>query len=420
MHFAQQEQPLDLILDHLKHRILCHLPHYVRKPTIKQLHLMADDIIAVEMIEAMRVFLTKTVDDLTEMAPHRITITNAHNDSARKAALLRTRCMEQCVRDTLKVPLGDLHKQFKELIVPTTQANYPWRHHFSDNGRMLTSVFYAAIQPRVLEVLRVARTDVRRLFAKAISNDYVLGWRSADVVVDISNPNVPTHPDVDRLREFVQIVRDRRSFDYSPRNHSVPGKDAASKQLSIVLWRFETDPMTPNVQRLVLRKYEHTHENDWSVTRNKKTDMPRLDVRLVHTDFVVLDNVPVSRAVFDRTTWTLTQLFAEVPDVEHRRVLLLRYGYDKLITKDNSKVLDMDVATIHAGDNTAVSITRALIELAETVENRTLRLRLVVGTDGSTGRVYYMPASRRENDHCDSLKEWDMAVGQPESLYAQA
>lgn len=143
------------------------------------------------------------------------------------------------------------------------------------------------------------------------------------------------------------------------------------------------------------------------------------------TRYVLFNGVWVYTRDYFKTDWNLREFF-NIQHAEQRRVLMERYGFDRLIQQHKTKTLDVDMTSVHAEDPEAPSITRALIELEDDDSSRFIHV--VVGTDGSSGRCYYMLASRpgpiwtssRAWEHCTTLAEWDRFVGQPEHLFAQA
>lgn len=70
-------------------------------------------------------------------------------------------------------------------------------------------------------------------------------------------------------------------------------------------------------------------------------------------------------------------------NTEVRRLMRERYGEPRFLQDIGAKVIDTDVISTHARRTRAQTIMRALLE---DLEGR----RFLVGTDGSTGRTYYM------------------------------
>jgi hypothetical protein len=72
-------------------------------------------------------------------------------------------------------------------------------------------------------------------------------------------------------------------------------------------------------------------------------------------------------------------------NAEKRRIMLQRYGYDRYFQSSNCKVIDQDEVPV--ANNDKRTMPRMLIE----TKNKD---RFLVGTDGSTQRVYVMPILR--------------------------
>ena len=86
-------------------------------------------------------------------------------------------------------------------------------------------------------------------------------------------------------------------------------------------------------------------------------------------------------------TITLDQIKAE-KNAEVRRIMRERYGDGRYLAEIGAKVIDTDSVPTDALAPRAGSITRALIEDDD-------GLRFLVGSDGSTARVYYMECDNR-------------------------
>jgi hypothetical protein len=97
---------------------------------------------------------------------------------------------------------------------------------------------------------------------------------------------------------------------------------------------------------------------------------------------------------------TVEKIKAE-PNAEIRRVMVEKYGPSRYLIDAGAKFLDVD-----GGLGLDGSASRALFEDAD-------GQRWLVGTDGSTGRVYHMPAPR-ETATCKAAHEW--MAGFDESL----
>src|SRR5574343_503673 len=91
-------------------------------------------------------------------------------------------------------------------------------------------------------------------------------------------------------------------------------------------------------------------------------------------------NIAIEQIVMHPETLTLDQIENET-DVETRRIMIQRYGVAKYLTETGAKVIDSDRLNLEG------SSMRTLME-----DNK--GHRWLIGTDGSTGRVYYMSAPR--------------------------
>lgn len=83
-------------------------------------------------------------------------------------------------------------------------------------------------------------------------------------------------------------------------------------------------------------------------------------------------------------TITLKEIDSET-NAEIRRIMIERYGEGRYLTETGAKLLDADYEGAEFG-----AAPRALFERLD-------GQRVLVGTDGSTSRVYYMPVDRRCN-----------------------
>lgn len=96
--------------------------------------------------------------------------------------------------------------------------------------------------------------------------------------------------------------------------------------------------------------------------------------------FAIGGHVVTEQIVMHPETLTLDQIENET-DVETRRIMIQRYGVAKYLTETGAKVIDSDRLNLEG------SSMRTLME-----DNK--GHRWLIGTDGSTGRVYYMSAPR--------------------------
>ena len=99
--------------------------------------------------------------------------------------------------------------------------------------------------------------------------------------------------------------------------------------------------------------------------------------------FAIGGHVVTEQIVMHPETLTLDQIENET-DVETRRIMIQRYGVAKYLTETGAKVIDSDRLNLEG------SSMRTLME-----DNK--EQRWLIGTDGSTGRVYYMSAPRDAN-----------------------
>lgn len=86
---------------------------------------------------------------------------------------------------------------------------------------------------------------------------------------------------------------------------------------------------------------------------------------------------------------TVEKIEAE-KNAEVRRIMTERFGYGRYLSETGAKVLDMDVIAVNTLDEAFGSMPRALMEDKQ-------GQRWLVGTDGSTKRVYYMRAPSEAN-----------------------
>ncbi|MCC6149450.1 MAG: hypothetical protein IT461_04295 [Planctomycetes bacterium] len=86
---------------------------------------------------------------------------------------------------------------------------------------------------------------------------------------------------------------------------------------------------------------------------------------------------------------TVEKIEAE-KNAEVRRIMTERFGYGRYLSETGAKVLDMDMIAVNSLDEAFGSMPRALMEDKQ-------GQRWLVGTDGSTKRVYYMRAPREAN-----------------------
>jgi len=96
--------------------------------------------------------------------------------------------------------------------------------------------------------------------------------------------------------------------------------------------------------------------------------------------FAIGGHVVTEQIVMAPETLTLNQIDDEA-DQETKRIMIQRYGVAKYLTETGAKVIDSDRLNLEG------SSMRTLME--DNKNNRWL-----IGTDGSTGRVYYMSAPR--------------------------
>lgn len=104
----------------------------------------------------------------------------------------------------------------------------------------------------------------------------------------------------------------------------------------------------------------------------------------------VIHNVEVPEYVITRPyEITVARIEAE-ENAEVRRIMTERFGYGRYLSETGAKVLDMDVIAVNTLDEAFGSMPRALMEDKQ-------GQRWLVGTDGSTKRVYYMRAPSEAN-----------------------
>ena len=77
-------------------------------------------------------------------------------------------------------------------------------------------------------------------------------------------------------------------------------------------------------------------------------------------------------------------------NAEVRRIMTERFGYGRYLSETGAQVIDMDVIAVNTLDESFGSMPRALM-----VDKQ--GQRWLVGTDGSTKRVYYMRAPNEAN-----------------------
>lgn len=88
------------------------------------------------------------------------------------------------------------------------------------------------------------------------------------------------------------------------------------------------------------------------------------------------------RAVMQPHTLTVDEIDSE-PNADLRRILMARFGFGRYLNETGAEVVHMDMVDVVRGDRAFGAMPRALL--------RDKRQRMwLVGTDGSTRRVYYM------------------------------
>ena len=99
--------------------------------------------------------------------------------------------------------------------------------------------------------------------------------------------------------------------------------------------------------------------------------------------------IPKSKSwiITDPTSITVEKIRAE-ENAEYRRIMQEQMGIPKYLEESGAKVIDMDMIKVVEGKEDAMP--RALMEDAE-------GRRFLVGTDGSTKRVYYMEVDPEAN-----------------------
>lgn len=113
------------------------------------------------------------------------------------------------------------------------------------------------------------------------------------------------------------------------------------------------------------------------------TDGPALMFRDGVEMYVVQGNNVPRHAVMEPSTLTLAEILNE-RNADLRRVLTELFGYGRYLKESGAVVVDMDVIEISRHDQSLGSMPRALMRDRE-------GRQWLVGTDGSTRRVYYMP-----------------------------
>ena len=124
-------------------------------------------------------------------------------------------------------------------------------------------------------------------------------------------------------------------------------------------------------------QHRHTHVYFDDLKRLHRDDGPAVLYRDGFSVFSLHGVRVPERVVLAPETITLAEISAET-NAEVRRIMIERYGPGKYLQESGAKLLDMDSLTLEG------SACRALME--DSAGDRWL-----VGTDGSTKRVYHMP-----------------------------
>jgi len=111
-------------------------------------------------------------------------------------------------------------------------------------------------------------------------------------------------------------------------------------------------------------------------------DGPAISYRSGLLDIFAIHGVRVPKqVVMEPETLTAQQIKSE-PNAEIRRIMIDRLGVGKYVEQTKATVIDRDFVFRFPGDESPMP--RALIQLDD-------RSKWLLGTDGSTHRVYHMP-----------------------------
>lgn len=392
---------------------------YVRSPSPSNIAVLCSDIAQHELLRISLIAHTRVMEDLEKMNPHKYTIADAANDTERRKAINRLDQYKQLMdnpfpgRNDAMRCIANLHRHFHQALTSVSFAP-PWMPTKQIDNVRYTTCTYAAARERIKAALRTARSRTLSMFHEHISRLVDTGW------------NILGHDTADTLpiripAEFADQIDPINHLALRQRLNQVrstrPVRIGYSRPaLCAPLYKAIPHSTKPDVAHIHVIFVVLRDESSWSCQQN--SDGTRELVPQFSTErYVLVDGFMVPHDLYTKQMTTI-QEFMEIKNAEHRRVLMALYGYEKLIDKNHSRLVDMDVAPIHAeqGD---IGITRALIDVLDPVTGNAV-LRLMVATDGSTGRVYYMSATTANGVSATSCAEWDRLVGQPSKLYAQA
>jgi hypothetical protein len=296
-----------------------------------------------------------------------------------------------------------------------------WAPNVCSAGNHYIPLLYEIGADAIKKMRRRTRSAIRAHLTQLVTEKFADGWLPLLFVKGCASPFV-TNPDrLQKLalhcRAMMPLAAEQYQWMMANMDNNYYALSEIERGISFV--RDEVDPLPghENEKRVCVARYSYIRCID-------KLEDGVTPFVVVHEaqQGVRLDGVIVDKSYYLVNDWTLSSLYQAISNVEQRRVLMRRHGLAKFLTPKNSTVLDIDSAPGHTGDPSALSITRALLQI---VEGDGYCMHVVVANDGSTDRIYHMPATTATGrggtvQHCRTLQEWDAAVGQPSRLYAQA
>lgn len=379
----------------------------------------------------------KIAELLDRMSPHNMSVATCAADHARHELQVTNTCMSnflKCVGLEDHVRHSGL-KRFLHLPGALVQVGSPrkWAPNLQDDKNSYIPALYDAGGAAIKKMLGHCRTCINTLLTKYIKEHVQDGWVPVRFIQECINQvkgdvgqgawKVNDHLPEDICKEASRQVCE--AYKLLVGDMSFMRDGSSNKHISFA--RMEPDPLPdPETKKPgALRVVIHRLSDIKYTVGTGDTLEDCVKVKYTESTEVKLNGVFVDKSDYLVSDWTLAALYSKIANVEQRRVLMNRHGLSRFITPQNSTLLDMDGATVHVDDPEAPSITRALIAIVEKdAHGDDTRFHIVVGNDGSTERVYHMPASTPDRSggmrHCMTLTEWDALVGQPARLYAQA
>jgi len=207
---------------------------------------------------------------------------------------------------------------------------------------------------------------------------------------EFSNGNIPD--DLDKFNDARRRVKLSRLTTYAVAHY-----DTCNIEQFDYLYNLDSDKRLSNAKAFKINECLREISNhcggyypfDDVVIITEKPTSIHTDNNLLHNDsgaaveysdgfeVYAIEGVPVTKQIVcDPTSITIDQIHKEL-DIEVQRIMISQYGVSKYLFDTGSQVLDVDVLMLEGS-----SIRTLIID--------SLGNKWLIGSDGSTGRVYHM------------------------------